>query len=73
MKIIFFVWLFLALCVGAQAQPRGPLPLRPAFINWKGNPSAVAQGMLEVEDATLATFLGRPPTTTAQFITQVYN
>lgn len=34
---------------------------------------AVAQGMLEVEDATLATFLGRPPTTTAQFITQVYN
>ena len=35
--------------------------------------NAVAQGMLEVEDATLATFLGRPPTTTAQFITQVYN
>jgi NAD(P)H dehydrogenase (quinone) len=34
--------------------------------------SAVAQGMLEVEDATLATFLGRPPTTTAQFIRQVY-
>jgi NAD(P)H dehydrogenase (quinone) len=34
---------------------------------------AVAQGMMEVEDATLATFLGRPPTTTAQFITQVYN
>jgi NAD(P)H dehydrogenase (quinone) len=35
--------------------------------------SAVAQGMLEVEDSTLATFLGRQPTTTAQFITQVYN
>jgi NAD(P)H dehydrogenase (quinone) len=34
--------------------------------------SAVAQGMLEVEDATLATFLGRQPTTTAQFIRQVY-
>lgn len=34
--------------------------------------SAVAQGMLEVEDATLATFLGRQPTTTAQFIQQVY-
>ncbi len=35
--------------------------------------SAVAQGMMEVEDSTLATFLGRQPTTTAQFITQVYN
>ncbi|TDN36819.1 SDR family oxidoreductase [Hymenobacter sp. UV11] len=35
--------------------------------------SAVAQGMMEVEDATLATFLGRQPTTTAQFIKQVYN
>jgi NAD(P)H dehydrogenase (quinone) len=35
--------------------------------------SAVAQGMLEVKDATLATFLGRHPTTTAQFITQVYS
>jgi NAD(P)H dehydrogenase (quinone) len=34
---------------------------------------AVAQGMLEVEDTTLATFLGRQPTTTAQFITQVYS
>lgn len=34
---------------------------------------AVAQGMMEVEDSTLATFLGRQPTTTAQFITQVYN
>jgi NAD(P)H dehydrogenase (quinone) len=34
---------------------------------------AMAQGMLEVEDATLAMFLGRAPTTTAQFITQVYN
>jgi NAD(P)H dehydrogenase (quinone) len=34
--------------------------------------SAVAQGMLDVEDATLATFLGRQPTTTAQFIKQVY-
>jgi NAD(P)H dehydrogenase (quinone) len=35
--------------------------------------SAVAQGMMDVEDETLATFLGRQPTTTAQFITQVYN
>jgi NAD(P)H dehydrogenase (quinone) len=35
--------------------------------------SAVAQGMLEVKDATLATFLGRQPTTTAEFITQVYS
>jgi NAD(P)H dehydrogenase (quinone) len=33
---------------------------------------AVAQGMLEVEDSTLASFLGRKPTTTAQFLTQVY-
>jgi NAD(P)H dehydrogenase (quinone) len=33
---------------------------------------AVAQGMLEVEDATLASFLGRKPTTTAQFLTHVY-
>ena len=42
MKILFFVWIFLALCVGATAQPRGPLPLRPAFINWKGNPGTAA-------------------------------
>ena len=35
--------------------------------------SAVAQDMLEVQDSTLATFLGRQPTTTAQFITQVYH
>jgi hypothetical protein len=42
MKIFLFVWLFLALCVGATAQPRGPLPLRPAFIHWKGNPSTAA-------------------------------
>lgn len=34
--------------------------------------SAVAQGMMEVEDSTLASFLGRKPTTTAQFISQVY-
>jgi NAD(P)H dehydrogenase (quinone) len=34
---------------------------------------AVAQGMLEVEHTTLATFLGRQPTTMAQFITQVYS
>jgi NAD(P)H dehydrogenase (quinone) len=33
---------------------------------------AVAQGMLQVEDSTLASFLGRKPTTTAQFLTQVY-
>lgn len=40
------------------------------FTTWA---SAVAQGMMEVEDSTLATFLGRQPTTTAQFIAQVYN
>lgn len=34
--------------------------------------SAVAQGMLDVEDSTLATFLGRQPTTTAQFLAQAY-
>jgi len=34
--------------------------------------SAVAQGMMDVEDTTLATFLGRHPTTTAQFIRQLY-
>ena len=39
------------------------------FTTWAG---AVAEGMLEVEDGTLASFLGRKPTTTAQFITQVY-
>lgn len=39
------------------------------FTTWA---SAVAQGMLDVEDSTLASFLGRKPTTTAQFITQVY-
>ena len=39
------------------------------FTTWAG---AMAQGMLDVEDSTLASFLGRKPTTTAQFITQVY-
>lgn len=34
--------------------------------------SAVAEGVLDVEDVTLASFLGRKPTTTAQFIAQVY-
>jgi NAD(P)H dehydrogenase (quinone) len=34
--------------------------------------SAVAQGMLEIEDSTLASFLGRKPTTTAQFLAQMY-
>ena len=34
--------------------------------------SAVAQGMMDNEDSTLAAFLGRQPTTTAQFIQQVY-
>ena len=33
---------------------------------------AVAQGMMDVKDSTLASFLGRKPTTTAQFISQVY-
>ena len=40
------------------------------FTTWA---SAVAQGMMDVEDSTLASFLGRKPTTTAQFIAQVYN
>lgn len=40
------------------------------FVTWA---SAVAEGMLEVEDSTLETFLGRKPTTTAQFLAQVYN
>jgi NAD(P)H dehydrogenase (quinone) len=39
------------------------------FTTWA---SAVAQGLLEVEDTTLASFLGRKPTTTAQFLAQVY-
>ena len=34
--------------------------------------SAVAQGMLAVENAALEAFSVRKPTTTAQFITQVY-
>lgn len=34
--------------------------------------SAVAQGLLEAPDATLAAFLGRQPTTTAQFLTRIY-
>ena len=40
------------------------------FTTWA---SAVAQGMMDVEDSTLASFLGRKPTTMAQFITRVYN
>ena len=39
------------------------------FTTWAG---AVAEGALDVRDATLAAFLGRQPTTTAQFIAQVY-
>ena len=39
------------------------------FTTWA---SAVAQGMLDAQDSTLAAFLGRKPTTTAQFIAQVY-
>lgn len=39
------------------------------FTTWA---TAVAQGMMDVEDSTLASFLGRKPTTTAQFLTQVY-
>jgi len=39
------------------------------FTTWA---SAVAQGMMDVQDSTLAAFLGRKPTTTAQFITQIY-
>ena len=39
------------------------------FTTWA---SAVAEGILDVQDATLASFLGRKPTTTAQFLTQVY-
>ena len=40
------------------------------FTTWAG---AVAQGLLDVEDTTLASFLGRKPTTTAQFLAQVYH
>jgi len=40
------------------------------FVTWA---SAVAEGMMEVEDSTLETFLGRKPTTTARFLAQVYN
>jgi NAD(P)H dehydrogenase (quinone) len=39
------------------------------FATWA---RALAQGLLDVEDMTLASFLGRKPTTTAQFLTQVY-
>lgn len=39
------------------------------FTTWA---DALAQGMLDVNDATLASFLGRKPITTKQFITQVY-
>ena len=39
------------------------------FTQWA---RAVAQGMLDVQDATLAAFLGREPTTTAQFLQHVY-
>jgi NAD(P)H dehydrogenase (quinone) len=39
------------------------------FVTWA---SAVAQGMLDFEDSTLESFLGRKPTTTAQFLAQVY-
>ena len=46
-----------------------PDPYIGMFTTWAG---AVAEGMLEVEDETLASFLGRKPTTTAQFIRQVY-
>ena len=38
------------------------------FTAWSG---AIAQDMLDVNDATLASFLGRKPTTTAQFITHL--
>ena len=46
-----------------------PEPYIGMFTMWA---SAVAEGILDVDDATLASFLGRKPTTTAQFITQVY-
>ena len=39
------------------------------FAAWAG---ALAEGVLDIEDTTLASFLGRKPTTTAQFISQVY-
>lgn len=39
------------------------------FTMWAG---ALAEGMLDVNDATLGSFLGRKPTTTKQFIAQVY-
>jgi len=40
------------------------------FATWA---RAVAQGLLDVEGTTLAAFLGRKPTTTAQFLTRVYS
>ena len=46
-----------------------PDPYIGLFTTWAG---AVAEGVLDVRDATLATFLGRKPITTAQFIAQVY-
>lgn len=39
------------------------------FIMWA---TAQAQGALDVEDATLASFLGRKPTTVRQFIELIY-
>lgn len=53
----------------ALTQAGIPAPYVGMFTTWA---RAVAEGMLEIEDATLATFLGRQPTSTAQFIERVY-
>lgn len=53
----------------ALAQAGVPAVYIGLFTEWAG---AVAQGMLDVKDTTLESFLGRKPTTTTQFIAQVY-
>jgi hypothetical protein len=35
MKQLLFVWVYLAWCLAAAAQPAAPLPLRPGFLNGK--------------------------------------
>jgi NAD(P)H dehydrogenase (quinone) len=52
----------------ATLQQRGvPAPYIGMLSTWA---QAVAEGLLDEPDATLATFLGRQPTTTAQFLAQ---
>ena len=51
-------------------QVRVPEAYISLFVSWA---TAQAQGELDVKDDTLASFLGRKPTTTRQFIQQVYS